>query len=152
MSDEPPQKYAALKQDAALIRQRYLPRKPLGKGNVALAEIQIPGRTVFCAGATSRGGRKSPIPDRPMPRSQGGQFEPTVDPSSGRVMDTDAEYKVLSEIAATLEMIYDRSIEGTLHLYSELQPCSSCEGVIAQFKEKFPKLNVVVFWDLPFPP
>ncbi|MEM8641903.1 MAG: deaminase domain-containing protein [Cyanobacteria bacterium P01_G01_bin.54] len=32
-----------------------------------------------------------------------------------------------------------------------MQPCSSCEGVIAQFKEKFPQIDVVVFWDLPFP-
>jgi len=64
----------------------------------------------------------------PKPKSEGGQFEPTIDSYSKRPMDTDAEYKVLSFIADTLEIFYDREVEGTLYLYTELQPCESCHN------------------------
>lgn len=67
-------------------------------------------------------------------------------------MDTDAEYKVLSAIADTLEMFYDLQLEGNLYLYTELQPCESCNYVLRQFKEKFPNIRVEVFWDYPYPP
>lgn len=73
-------------------------------------------------------------------------------------MDTDAEYKVLSEIAVTLEkvavelkMSYDR-VEGNLYLYTEFQPCESCNDILTQFKQKFPGIETDVFWDYPYPP
>jgi filamentous hemagglutinin len=66
-------------------------------------------------------------------------------------MDTDAEYKVLSEIADTLEMFYDLQVEGRLYLYTELQPCESCNSVLRQFEEKFPRIKIQVFWDYPYP-
>lgn len=67
-------------------------------------------------------------------------------------MDTDAEYKVLSAIADTLEMFYDLKVEGNLYLYTELQPCESCVNILNQFQEKFPNITVEVFWDYPYPP
>lgn len=67
-------------------------------------------------------------------------------------MDTDAEYKVLSEIADTLEIIYNLEIEGCIYIYSELQPCESCNNIIEQFKEKFSNIEVKIFWDHPYPP
>jgi hypothetical protein len=67
-------------------------------------------------------------------------------------MDTDAEYKVLSAIADTLEMFYDLQVEGKLYLYTELKPCESCSDVLRQFEEKFPKIEVEVFWDYSYPP
>jgi hypothetical protein len=85
---------AWLSASAATIRETYL-KKPIGKGNVSVAEIHITGDVVFCVGGTSRGGNKSPIP-KPKPKSEGGQFQPTVDSRTHRLMDTDAEYKVLS--------------------------------------------------------
>ncbi|WP_422661899.1 deaminase domain-containing protein [Pannus brasiliensis] len=67
-------------------------------------------------------------------------------------MDTDAEYKVLDEIANILDRFYDRTIvEGQLYLYTELQPCESCQSVIKQFEEKFPNVKIIVFWDYPYP-
>ncbi|MGA9380442.1 MAG: deaminase domain-containing protein [Phormidium sp.] len=134
-----------------MIREQYL-RKPIGKGNVAIAELYLVGNIAFCAGATSRGGRKSPIPDIPKPKFEGGQFEPATDSRTQRLMDTDAEYKVLSEIAATLEMFYDLQIEGNLYLYTEFQPCESCNSVLRQFEEKFPHIKIKLFWDYPYPP
>lgn len=135
-----------------MIREQYL-KKPIGKGNVAIAELYLVGNIAFCAGATSRGGRKSPIPI-PTPKSEGGQFEPSVDSRTrpNKLMDTDAEYKVLSEIADTLEIFYDLQVEGNLYLYTELQPCESCNSVLRQFEEKFPHIKIEVFWDYPYPP
>ncbi|MEG4501881.1 deaminase domain-containing protein [Microcoleus sp. F10-C6] len=132
------------------MRQKYL-KKPVGKGNVALAELQVKGGVAFCTAATSRGGKKSPI-EIPKPKSAGGQFEPAIDSFSGRIMSTDAEYKVLSQIADTLEMFYDLEVEGQLYLYTELQPCESCNSILRQFEEKFPHIKIEVFWDYPYPP
>jgi The BURPS668_1122 family of deaminases len=140
-----------LQASAALIRERYL-RKPIGKSNVAIAVLSLAENVAFCAGATSKGGSKSPIPKIPKPKSAGGQFEPATDSRTQRLMDTDAEYKILSEIADTLEMFYDRQVEGRLYLYTEFQPCESCNCVLKQFKEKFPQIKIEVFWDYPYPP
>ena len=140
-----------LRTGAALIRERYL-GKPVGKSNVAIAELYLEGDVSFCAGATSKGGGKSPIPKVPKPRCAGGQFEPAIDSRTQRVMDTDAEYKIISEIANTLEMFYHLEVEGKLYLYTEFQPCESCNSVLRQFEDKFPQITIQVFWDYPFPP
>lgn len=140
-----------LSANAAYIRDKYL-KKRIGKSNVAIANVYLSNDDIsFCTGATSRGKPKSPIP-QPLPKSQGGQFEPSIDSYSGRLMDTDAEYKVLSVIAETLEMFYDLEIEGNLYLYSELQPCESCKSILRQFKEKFPNIIINLFWDYRYPP
>ncbi|HBE16896.1 MAG TPA: hypothetical protein DEG17_10725 [Cyanobacteria bacterium UBA11149] len=138
-----------LRLGANLIREQYL-NKQFPKGNVAVIEVYLSNGTAFGIGATSRA--KSPI-SKPKARSEGGQFEPIVDSYSGYIMDTDAEYKVLSAIADTLEMFYNREVVGQLYLYTERKPCESCDGVIDQFKEKFPNIKISgLFWDYPYPP
>ncbi|HAG84714.1 MAG TPA: hypothetical protein DCL61_27070 [Cyanobacteria bacterium UBA12227] len=138
-----------LRSDATLIREEYI-NKPFPKGNVAVIEVHLSSGISFGIGATSRA--KSPA-TQPKVRSEGGQFEPIVDPYSGRVMDTDAEYKALSAIADTLKMFYDHEVEGQLYLYTERKPCESCNDVLEQFKEKFPNIQISeVFWDHPYPP
>lgn len=139
-----------LQASAAQIREKYL-KKQYPSSNVAIAEIHLKGDIFFCVGATSKGGRKSPIPKRPQPKSEGGQFQPTIG-LHGCLMDTDSEYKVLSEIAETLEKSYNIHVQGNIYLYTERQPCQSCEGVIKQFQDKFANLNLEVFWDYPYPP
>jgi hypothetical protein len=142
-----------LQASAALIRNKYLGR-PMGTSNVAIAEIYLNGNISFCVGATSKGGHKTPTP-QPLPKSQGGQFEPSniADARTGesRLMDTDAEYKVLSEIASTLEVYYANNLNGRLYLYTEFKPCQSCECILNQFQEKFLNINIKIFWDLPYP-
>lgn len=138
-----------LRTRASLIRAVYL--KKLTGSNVALADVCLFNDISFCVEATSKGGRKSPTPE-PKPKSEGGHFEPSFDSRTGRVMDTDAEYKVLSAIAETLDVSYDGEIGGNLYLYTELSPCQSCNGVIQQFKEKFPNIKVHVFSDSPYLP
>lgn len=139
-----------LQQGAVQIRERYL-NKPVLKSNVAIAEVHLKNDIFFCVGGTSRGGKKSPIP-KPNPKSEGGQFQPIEDSYSGRVMDTDAEYKVLSAIADILESHYPLQLEGTVYFYTELKPCDSCHEIVRQFQEKFPNIEVKLFWDYPYPP
>jgi hypothetical protein len=67
-------------------------------------------------------------------------------------MDTDAEYKVLSAIADTLEMFYNPQVEGNLYLYSEFYPCQSCHRILKQFEEKFPHIVIHLFSDYQYPP
>ncbi|WP_071189100.1 deaminase domain-containing protein [Trichormus sp. NMC-1] len=144
-----------LRESAAKIREILLSNKPIStqpfpkvKNNVAVAEVQI-GDVIFHLEATSN--KKSPIP-RPKPRSEGGKFQPGLDSYSGRIMDTDAEYKLLSKIADILEIDYNLQIEGYLYLYTEQHPCQSCQDVKQQFEEKFPNMKVEIFWDYPYPP
>ncbi|WP_016950113.1 deaminase domain-containing protein [Anabaena sp. PCC 7108] len=139
--------------DAANIRQIYL-NKPFPKGNIAIIEVRLEDGKAFGMGATSRA--NSPAP-KPEPKSKGGQFEPTVDSHSRRTtpMDTDAEYKVLSAIAETLEFIYNKDnnrVRGQLYLYTERKPCESCQRVINQFEQKFPEVTINISWTYPYPP
>ncbi len=138
----------SLRSDAQLIREKYL-NKPFPKNNVAIIEVHLADQRSLSVGATSKA--KSPVP-KPQPKSQGGQFEPIVDSYSGYLMDTDAEYKALSALAETLENLGNLQIEGKLYLYSERNPCESCQGVITQFQQKFPNLEITLFWDFPYPP
>lgn len=136
-----------MKKDARCIREIYI-KKPIRKGNVAVAELHLQNGTSLGAGATSR---ERPI-SIPPPKSKGGQFEPTIDSRTQQIMDTDAEYKVLSIIAETLEIFFDLTISANLYLYTELQPCESCNSIINQFKDKFPNITVEIFWELPYLP
>ena len=137
-----------LRSNAQLIREQYL-NKPFPGSNVAIIEVHLADQRSLSVGATSKA--KSPVP-KPKPKSQGGQFEPIFDSNYKHIMDTDAEYKALSALAETLEMFDNPQIEGKLYLYSERNPCQSCEGVITQFKQKFPNLEITLFWDFLCPP
>ncbi|HLO83671.1 MAG TPA: deaminase domain-containing protein [Nostocaceae cyanobacterium] len=147
-----------LRECATQIRNKYIGKPILNqpffnnfRSNVAVAEIYLKNNVVFSVGGTA--GKNSPIP-QPKSKSEGGQFEPGVDLYSKRLMDTDAEYKVLSAIADTLEMNYDLQVEGYIYLYTEREPCESCQEVIKQFQQKFPNINIEenIFWDHPYPP
>ncbi|MBE9235156.1 hypothetical protein IQ227_03650 [Anabaena aphanizomenioides LEGE 00250] len=144
-----------LRESAAQIRKILLPNKPIltqpflrVRNNVAVAEVHI-GHVSFYLEATSH--YKSPIPI-PEAKSNGGQFEPKVDPYAQRIMFHCYEYKLFSEIAKILEMDYNLQTEGYLYLYTERYPCISCQDVKIQFEEKFPNIKVELFWDYPYPP
>ncbi|WP_040957419.1 deaminase domain-containing protein [Planktothrix agardhii] len=131
-----------LRSDAELIREQYLQKKAR-KGNVAVIEVHLINGISFGVGATSR--TKSPIP-KPTSKSEGGQFDPII--YEGYLRDHDAEYKALSAVADTLEMFDNDQVEGKLYLYTERIPCRSCWGVIDQFKEKFPQIEIETFFNL----
>lgn len=139
--------FARLRSKAGEVRADYI-GKPVGRGNVAALEYCSLGfQETIQVEATSRGKSPSPLP---LPRSQGGYFEPSIDPSTNRPMNTDAEYKALSELAARLDATAGPKV-GVVYLFSELQPCASCRSVIAQFVERFPMVSVVIEFDHPFP-
>lgn len=133
---------------AKAVRENYI-GKEFPKGNVAVGEVLLPDGEELYEEGTSR--ERSPTP-QPQPKSKGGMFEPSVDSHSERVMDTDAECKVLSAIAAVLlEESDPAEVEAKLYLYTERKPCQSCEDVLRQFKDLFPKIEIGVFWDYPYP-
>ena len=61
-----------------------------------------------------------------------------------RVFDT--EYKIIEDIAARLP---DPAVAGTIRLYTNLQPCPSCVGVMRQFLAVYTNLQMVVFYEWP---
>lgn len=124
-----------LQADAAQIRKIYLD-KPVRKSNVAILELHLTNGTIIGTGATSK--LNSPTP-KPKKQSEGGQFEPTTDFYSGRIMDTDAEYKALSALAETLESVHPEIRQGIVYLSTEKRPCNSCSEIIQQFERKFSK-------------
>jgi The BURPS668_1122 family of deaminases len=68
-------------------------------------------------------------------------------------MDTDAEYKALSAIADTLDLFERYQQKGKLYLYTEREPCESCNYVLQQFKNKYPLIEIAeIWWDYPYPP
>ena len=100
-----------------------------------------------------------PNRNRPFPKGNIAivevRLEAAVDSHSKRIMDTDAEYKVLSAIAETLEFIYNKDnnrVRGQLYLYTERKPCESCQGVINQFEQRFPEIKITISWTYPYPP
>jgi hypothetical protein len=138
-----------LRLDANLIRETYL-KKTFPKGNVAVIEVHLANGISFGTGATSRA--RSPT-SKPKLKSEGGQFEPIIDSYSDRLMDTDAEYKALSAIADTLDLFERDEQRGKLYLYTEREPCESCNYVLQQFRNKYPNLEIAeIFWDYPYPP
>ena len=67
-------------------------------------------------------------------------------------MDTDPEYKTLSDLAEQLERLYPNGApKGTVLLYSEMDLCDSCRFVAAQFEAKFPNIKVKVSYDHTYP-
>jgi hypothetical protein len=137
-----------LRDNANLIRKIYL-KKPFPKGNVTVIEIHLANGRAFSTGATSRA--KSPT-SKPKLKSEGGQFEPIRDSYSKRLMDTDAEYKALSAIANTLDLFERYQQKGKLYLYTEREPCESCNYVLQQFKNKYPLIEIAeIWWDYPYP-
>lgn len=60
--------------------------------------------------------------------------------------DVDTEYKMLSDIQSRLGDNYNAS--GTIKLYTELEPCPSCQSVIEQFKQMYPNIDVEVVYSV----
>lgn len=145
-----PAAFTRLRGVAHRVRAVHLNNKPIGKNNVAVLEYRsMFGATSGPIDATSKAKGSAPLP---RPRSEGGWFEPSKDPVQDRLMDTDAEYKALSELARRLAMADGARSIGVVHLFTELQPCQSCKGVFEQFREMFPFVVLVVEFDVPYPP
>lgn len=58
----------------------------------------------------------------------------------------DTEFKILEDIAARLP---DPSAKGTIRLYTNLEACPSCRGVMRQFLAAYPNVEMLVFYEWP---
>ncbi len=77
-------------------------------------------------------------------------FEPV--PATGTsgtwLRDTDSEFKMLNDLAKRLGGVKGgskiTSVEGSIKIVSENPYCASCAGVIQQFHNMFPKINLIL--------
>ena len=58
----------------------------------------------------------------------------------------DTEYKILEDIAARLP---DPAVKGTIRLYTNLEACPSCRGVMRQFLAVYTNVDMLVFYEWP---
>lgn len=58
----------------------------------------------------------------------------------------DTEFKILEDIAARVQ---DPAAAGTVRLYTNLEPCPSCRGVMRQFLARYTNVAMVVFYEWP---
>ncbi|MBC6309289.1 hypothetical protein HCJ66_06945 [Listeria sp. FSL L7-1582] len=126
-----------------------LPSRYKKSGNVAFADAKIEGITedsffahssIDMPNATvqERVPNISQQPSKPM-------FEATE--AVGKdglayMRDSDTEYKILNDIASKLGDNIDAS--GKIKLFTELDTCSSCNRIIAEFSAKFKNITVEV--------
>ena len=117
--------------------------KSLTKGNVAIADVNIPGiKKEFSAhsqihSADSLGAN---VMEFSYSRTDNERiFKNYVEDGFPRYNDTEA--KILEDIASKIK---DPNIKGEINLYSELDTCQSCINIILEFRDEYPniKLNI----------
>ncbi len=164
---EPVIRHLAPRRDAAdLQRIRHfrgnLPLALRWRGNFAWARAEIVGldkkeyfahsRIQNLAGLSAAAARRlqgiSLAPDKDRAR-----FETLFVDYRGRVDGPgalprwfDTEYKILEDLAARLP---DASVRGTVRLYSNLEPCPSCRGVMRQFLACYTNVELLVLYEWP---
>ncbi|MDA2808546.1 deaminase domain-containing protein [Nocardiopsis suaedae] len=110
------------------------------KRNIAVVDYDIEGmgngQLVGVSGRKNSPPGTSPnIPDD-APR----QFDP--EGGDGHQAPHDSEAKALEELARDLEP----DATGTVEIYTERPPCTSCQSVVDQFIEQYPGVEVRVTW------
>ncbi|MFC3994827.1 polymorphic toxin-type HINT domain-containing protein [Nocardiopsis sediminis] len=108
--------------------------------NVAVASVEVDGRSPTQLVGVSGGNRKTPDGTVPVPDDADRKFE-TVDPEDPQtVRPIDSEVKILENIAADITP----QSTGRIELYSERAPCGSCSHVFTQFSDMYPNIQLVV--------
>ncbi|WP_235884172.1 RHS repeat-associated core domain-containing protein [Saccharopolyspora elongata] len=98
----------------------------VGKGrNIAVAEYEIDGMSGELIGTSRAHQYPGAVP----------MFE---NPRFDAARASDAEHKILENMAQNL----DPSASGRIHITSERPVCTSCQGVIEQFRQAFPGIQV----------
>ncbi len=118
-------RFANIRSDLGLTSNNQLRRNvAIGEGHVDGADI---GEIIGVSGARGPGVE---MPENPI-------FATTT---VGHPRDLDSEVFVLENLALSLTP----ESTGTIRLLSERTFCASCQGVIFQFREMFPNINLVV--------
>ncbi|MEZ6135208.1 MAG: putative Ig domain-containing protein [Pirellulaceae bacterium] len=125
-----------------------------GEGNVAVADIRMPGAAdgaerviAHSTNRSLRGTVATPTNPKYSPRS--------VNP--GRPHDFDSEVKILESVAAKIDGGELRPT-GAVSIYTEKVPCPSCShasatdpGIMQQFSRDYPDIELNVTWSDPTP-
>lgn len=118
-----------------------LPSRLRRSGNVAVAEIDIPGLPQHMAAhsGVSVAGRGV------IGEGSGNFVAETVRNKAGELVyrGTDAEYKILDNIADRLGDNFNAS--GTVNILTEKYACASCLSVADQFRLRYPNITVNIF-------
>lgn len=146
-----PEQYAGiveeLRNKAQEVRSTHIQRSR--SGNAAAYKLQLDTGAVYNKEATSK--------QRPLniPGEEDGPkclFEPRIDRAGGNYNEKHAEHKLFNAIAEELETDnVSLEVEGTLYLYTERDMCSGCYMNLQEFKERFPNIKVIIFYEHPYP-
>ncbi|MBC6298227.1 hypothetical protein HCJ45_14020, partial [Listeria sp. FSL L7-1517] len=133
--------YLNLSNSQRKIVNRKLDR--LGKGNVATAEVDIPGlKKDFKAHSQVQSNDSLGYMDdfSIAPSEKDRVLKNYVEDGYPRYNDTEA--KILEDIASKIK---DPNTKGEINLFSELDCCQSCTNLILEFRKKYPniKINVI---------
>ncbi len=121
------------------------------KGNMAIAEVDIPGlKKEFTAHSqiNSLADKGADLGDFSMLKSPENRIFKSYEPAASKIDGVkfdrfhDTEAKILEDVAS---QITDPNISGTINLYTELSPCKSCSNIINEFKQKYPNIELNVF-------
>lgn len=137
---------AALTQQVANLRAT-LPGSAKTGGNFGVAQIEIPGIQRTMAASSQI--------DLPNSTQQlagfvglGPEIFPSFKVGTGGanpidlLRNVDSEAKILNAVAQQLGE--NRSASGTIYLLTERSPCASCSGIISQFKQKYPGIDITI--------
>ncbi|MFK4439704.1 deaminase domain-containing protein [Paenibacillus sp. RC21] len=116
--------------------------KKLSSGNVAVADVSIPGiNKEFQAhsqihSSDSIGSNVGDFSYSKVDKS----LETYVDDEFPRFNDTEA--KILEDIASQIK---DPNVKGRIDLFTELDACQSCSNLIMEFRRKFPNIQLNIY-------
>lgn len=124
-----------------------LPIELQSKGNLAIAEIDVPGLPKnMRAFSQYQNGEFGFVP-RPTGQTI---FEPleigkggVVNGKNAFLRDVDGEFKILENAARMLGN--NPTVTGRINLFTELRSCTSCASTVMQFRQRYPDIQLNVF-------
>lgn len=135
---------ADLAQRIANIRAT-LPSKLKGDGNMAVADIKVDGLPSQMAAHSRINNPTSAQQAQGIVGEGSGLFQTQSVPNNSGVLiprSGDSEAKILEALAQKLGDNY--SAKGSVTIFTERPACSSCLGVVEQFKARYPNIKVDV--------
>ncbi|MGO0059663.1 deaminase domain-containing protein [Brevibacillus fluminis] len=122
------------------------------KGNVGIAYVNISGlpRYFYAHSGYDSGSSGDPVLRRLSHLRTKRKFRTLSLPNKNEPRDqaydrkVDTEAKILEDIAWRID--YKRLTRGIIVLYTERKPCDSCHSVINQFRARFPRIQISVYY------
>ncbi|SFJ92485.1 MULTISPECIES: deaminase domain-containing protein [unclassified Bacillus (in: firmicutes)] len=140
------QKVESFQRRAQAIRDT-LPNKYKNYGNVAVADVNISGlKSEFKAHSRihkeNDGGFSSVVGEGQFPAKSVNQ-KGELDGEGAFLRANDTERKILEDIAQQLGD--NKTVKGTIDLFTELPACGSCTDIIMQFRKEYPNIKLNVY-------